>query len=180
MANDKFDDNFFLIFIFVLGDSLVYICSLLFLSHVHDTSIPRCRWWISTFSPLLLEEFVCKKFMRTFSLSICLRREYTVLCKHQFWCFFAVFLGKVNIFSRGTMWNIDKNTFNECETRPVAEQKKNGKIFCRLEFMLLFAMSCGFARNSVEFAEGGQPHFKKLKTVSMQTFICPREEREKN
>lgn len=40
MANDKFGDNFFLIFIFVLGDSLVYICSFLFLSHAHDISIP--------------------------------------------------------------------------------------------------------------------------------------------
>lgn len=91
----------------------IYICARRLVSLHLFTSFPLsrattplhpsvCRWWISTFSPLLHEEkfFVCKKFMRTFSLSICLRREYTVLCKHQFWCFCCFFfLGKVNIFS---------------------------------------------------------------------------------
>lgn len=148
----------------MLRDSLVYICSLLHFSYLTRKTPPSLGVddefrLFSSHSPR--GGFFCKKFMRTFSLSICLRPEYTVLCKHQFWCFFVVFLGKVNIFSRGTMWNIDKNTFNECETRPVAEQKKKSKIFCRLEFMLLFAMSCGFARNLVEFAESGRQHFKK-------------------
>lgn len=97
--------------------------------------------------------------MRTFSLSICLRREYTVLCKHQFWCFFAVFLGKVNIFSRGTMWNIDENTFNECETRPVAEQKKMAKYFADQN-------SCCFSPCHVDLREIRRNSLKVVSNIS--------------